>query len=159
MEARENAAATLFSLSLADENKIIIGASGAIPALVDLLQNGSTKGKKDAVTALFNLCIYQGNKGRAVRAGTITALLKMLTDSTNSMIDEALAILSVLASSYYATVAIVKSSIIFVLINLIRTGSPHKKENATASLLYSCKRGTENLSCISSLRAYGSVFD
>lgn len=40
MEAMENAAATLFSLSLAEENKIIIGAAGAIPALVDFLQNG-----------------------------------------------------------------------------------------------------------------------
>ena len=48
MEARENAAATLFSLSLADENKIIIGASGAIPALVDLLRNGTPRGQKDA---------------------------------------------------------------------------------------------------------------
>ncbi|TYH25232.1 hypothetical protein ES288_A03G152800v1 [Gossypium darwinii] len=140
MEARENAAATLFSLSLVDENKIIIGASGAIPALVDLLQNGSTKGKKDAATSLFNLCIYQGNKGRAVRAGTITALLKMLTDSTNSMVDEALAILSVLASSHYAKVAIVKASIILVLIDLIRTGSQHKKKKATAILLCLYKR-------------------
>ncbi|KAG4208301.1 hypothetical protein ERO13_A03G122500v2 [Gossypium hirsutum] len=140
MEARENAAATLFSLSIVDENKIIIGASGAIPALVDLLQNGSTKGKKDAATSLFNLCIYQGNKGRAVRAGTITALLKMLTDSTNSMVDEALAILSVLASSHYAKVAIVKASIILVLIDLIRTGSQHKKKKATAILLCLCKR-------------------
>ncbi|KAG8498677.1 hypothetical protein CXB51_005066 [Gossypium anomalum] len=155
MEARENAAATLFRLSLADVNKIIIGASGAIPALVDLLQNGSTKGKKDAATSLFNLCIYQGNKGRAVRAGTITALLKMLTDSTNSMIDEALAILSVLASSHYAKVAIVKASIILLLIDLIRTVSQHKKKKATAILLCLCKRDTENLSCISSHHAYG----
>ncbi|KAL2344967.1 hypothetical protein Fmac_006252 [Flemingia macrophylla] len=85
MEARENAAATLFSLSLADENKIIIGTSGAIPALVELLQNGSPRGKKDVANNLFNLCIYQGNKGGAIRAGIIIALLKMLIDSSKSM--------------------------------------------------------------------------
>ncbi|KAF3432204.1 hypothetical protein FNV43_RR26943 [Rhamnella rubrinervis] len=151
MEARENAAATLFSLSLADENKIIIGASGAIPALVDLLQNGSTRGKKDAATALFNLCIYQGNKGRAVRAGIITALLKMLTDLSNGMVDEALTIMSVLASHQEAKVTIVKAGAIPALIDLLRTGLPRNKENATAILLALCKRDTENLASISRL--------
>lgn len=151
MEAKENAAATLFSLSLADENKIIIGASGAIPALVELLQNGSPRGKKDAATALFNLCIYHGNKGRAVRAGIITALLKMLTDS--SMVDEALTILSVLASHQEAKAAIVKASTIPVLIDLLRTGLPRNKENASAILLSLCKRDQENLACLSRLGA------
>ncbi|XP_051144422.1 U-box domain-containing protein 11-like [Andrographis paniculata] len=153
MEAKENAAATLFSLSLADENKIIIGASGAIPALVDLLQSGSARGKKDAATALFNLCIYHGNKGRAVRAGIVTALLKMLTDSSNSMIDEALTILSVLASHQEAKSAIVKASTIPVLIDLLRTGLPRNKENASAILLSLCKRDHENLACLSRLGA------
>lgn len=153
MEARENAAATLFSLSLGDENKIIIGASGAIPALVELLQSGSTRGKKDAATALFNLCIYQGNKGRAVRAGIISALLKMLTDPSNCMVDEALTIMSVLASHHEAKVAIVKASTIPVLIDLLRTGLPRNKENATAILLALCKRDSDNLACISRLGA------
>ncbi|WZY76605.1 hypothetical protein YC2023_022989 [Brassica napus] len=38
MEAKEITVATLFSLSLADENKIIIGASGAAPGKVHLLE-------------------------------------------------------------------------------------------------------------------------
>lgn len=154
-EARENAAATLFSLSLGDENKIIIGASGAIAALVELLENGSPRGKKDAATALFNLCIYQGNKGRAVRAGIIPALQKMLTvtDPRNCMADEALTILSVLASNPDAKIAIVKGSTVPVLIDLLRTGQPRNKENATAILLSLCKRDNENLGCISRLGA------
>lgn len=153
MEARENAAATLFSLSLADENKIIIGASGAIQALVDLLHNGSLRGKKDAATALFNLCIYQGNKGRAVRAGIIQALLRMLTDSRNCMVDEALTILSVLASNHEAKAAIVKAYSIPVLVDLLRSGLPRNKENASSILLSLCKRDPENLAFISRLGA------
>ncbi|CAI9296862.1 unnamed protein product [Lactuca saligna] len=163
METRENSAATLFSLSLANENKIIIGASGAIPALVNLLENGSNRGKKDAATALFNLCIYQGNKGRAVRAGIITVLLKMLRDSdsdsgsgSNSggcMVDEALTILSVLASHQEAKVGIVKAGTIPLLIDLMRTGVSRNKENATSILLSLCKRDSENLECISRLGA------
>ncbi|KAI7732766.1 hypothetical protein M8C21_013526, partial [Ambrosia artemisiifolia] len=151
METRENAAATLFSLSLVNENKIIIGASGAIPELVNLLGNGSNRGKKDAATALFNLCVYHGNKGRAVRAGIIHVLLKMLSDS--SMVDESLTILSILASYKEAKTAIVKASIIPVLIDLTRTGPPRSKENATSVLLSLCRRDKDNLECISRLGA------
>lgn len=161
METRENSAATLFSLSLANENKIIIGASGAIPALVNLLENGSNRGKKDAATALFNLCIYQGNKGRAVRAGIIKVLLKMLRDSDSGsdsdsggcMVDEALTILSVLASHQEAKAGIVKAGTIPLLIDLMRTGISRNKENATSILLSLCKRDSENLECISRLGA------
>nr|XP_016462844.1 PREDICTED: U-box domain-containing protein 10-like [Nicotiana tabacum] len=150
MEARENAAATIFSLSLGDENKILIGGSGAIPALIDLLLTGNIRGKKDAASALFNLCIYQGNKGRAVRAGIIPALLKILTDS---MVDEALTILSVLANHQEAKAAITRASTIPVLIDLLRTGLPRNKENAAAILLSLCKRDSENLACLCRLGA------
>ncbi|CAA0824499.1 U-box domain-containing protein 11 [Striga hermonthica] len=149
MEARENAAATLFSLSFADENKIIIGASGAISALVNLLEKGSSRGKKDAATALFNLCIYHGNKGRAVRAGIINGLMKMLTGSC--MVDEALAILSVLAGHPEAKMGIVKANMMPVLVSLLRTGLPRGKENAAAVLFSLCKRDSANLACLSRL--------
>ncbi|KAF3594434.1 hypothetical protein DY000_02023600 [Brassica cretica] len=155
MEARENAAATLFSLSLADENKIIIGGSGAIPALVDLLENGTPRGKKDAATALFNLCIYQGNKGRAVRAGIVPALVKMLseTSSHRMMVDEALTILSVLASNLDAKSAMVKANTLPALIGILQTGQGRDRENAAAILLSLCKRDNERLVLIGRLGA------
>ncbi|KAJ0237388.1 U-box domain-containing protein 11 [Hirschfeldia incana] len=155
MEARENAAATLFSLSLADENKIIIGGSGAIPALVDLLENGTPRGKKDAATALFNLCIYQGNKGRAVRAGIVPALVKMLSESSSHrmMVDEALTILSVLASNLDAKSAMVKANTLPALISILQTGQGRNRENAAAILLSLCKRDNERLVLIGRLGA------
>ncbi|KAJ6312655.1 hypothetical protein OIU77_014219 [Salix suchowensis] len=164
IEERRAAISEVRSLSKrSTDNRILIAEAGAIPVLVNLLtsedmsiillENGSTRGKKDAATALFNLCIYQGNKGRAVRAGIITALLTMLTDSRNCMDDEALTILSVLASNQEAKVAIVKASTIPVLIDLLRTGLPRNKENAAAILLSLCKRDPENLACISRLGA------
>uniref|UniRef100_A0A1J3FK65 RING-type E3 ubiquitin transferase n=2 Tax=Noccaea caerulescens TaxID=107243 RepID=A0A1J3FK65_NOCCA len=160
MEARENAAATLFSLSLADENKIIIGGSGAIPALVDLLENGTPRGKKDAATALFNLCIYQGNKGRAVRAGIVTALVKMLSDSSSHrMVDEALTILSVLASNLDAKSAIVKANTLPALIGILQTDQTRNRENAAAILLSLCKRDTEKLISIGRLGAVVPLMD
>ncbi|CAH8355387.1 unnamed protein product [Eruca vesicaria subsp. sativa] len=160
MEARENAAATLFSLSLADENKIIIGGSGAIPALVDLLENGTPRGKKDAATALFNLCIYQGNKGRAVRAGIVPALVKMLSDSSSHrMVDEALTILSVLASNLDAKAAIVKANTFPALIGILQTGQARNRENAAAILLSLCKRDNEKLVSIGRLGAAVPLMD
>lgn len=138
MEARENAAATLFSLSVVDENKVAIGAAGAIPVLIDLLCHGTPRGKKDAATAIFNLSIYQGNKVRAVRAGIVGPLMRLLRDSGGGMVDEALAILAILASHQEGKVAIGLAEPIPVLVDVIRTGSPRNRENASAVLWSLC---------------------
>ncbi|GAV62536.1 Arm domain-containing protein, partial [Cephalotus follicularis] len=99
MEARENAAATLFSLSVVDENKVATGTGGGpIPALIKLLCEGTPRVKKDAATVIFNLSIYQGNKARAVRAGIVEPPMRSLKDAGGGMVDEALAILAILAS-------------------------------------------------------------
>ncbi|KAL5716996.1 U-box domain-containing protein 14 [Ranunculus cassubicifolius] len=129
MEARENAAATLFSLSVVDENKVAIGAAGAIPALINLLCQGSPRGKKDAATAIFNLSIYQGNKVRAVRAGIVAPLIRLLNDAGGGMVDEALAILAILASHQEGKVAIGKAEPFPVLIEVIKTGSLKEVQN------------------------------
>ncbi|CAI0474887.1 unnamed protein product [Linum tenue] len=138
MEARENAAATLFSLSVIDENKVIIGASGAIPPLVMLLSEGTQRGKKDAATALFNLCIYQGNKGKAVRAGVIPTLMCLLTEPGGGMVDEALAILAILASHPDGKAAIGAAEAVPVLVEVIGSGSPRNRENSAAVLVHLC---------------------
>ncbi|XXG66257.1 hypothetical protein AAC387_Pa05g3777 [Persea americana] len=138
MEARENAAATLFSLSVVDENKVTIGVSGAIPPLVALLNEGSQRGKKDAATALFNLCIYQGNKAKAVRAGVVTTLMRLLTEPGGGMVDEALAIMAILASHPEGKAAIGSAEAVPVLVEVIGSGSPRNKENAAAVLVHLC---------------------
>lgn len=46
VEARENSAAALFSLSMFDENKLTIGSSNGIPPLIDLLTNGTIRVRK-----------------------------------------------------------------------------------------------------------------
>lgn len=151
MEARENAAATLFSLSVVDENKVAIGAAGAIPILIDLLCNGTPRGKKDAATAIFNLSIYQGNKVRAVRAGIVGPLMRLLGDSGGGMVDEALAILAILASHQEGKVAIGQAEPIPVLVEVIRTGSPRNRENAAAVLWSLCTGDVQYLRMVKEL--------
>ncbi|KAG2308509.1 hypothetical protein Bca52824_028257 [Brassica carinata] len=138
MEARENAAATLFSLSVIDENKVTIGAAGAIPPLVNLLSEGSQRGKKDAGTALFNLCIFQGNKGKAVRAGLVPVLMRLLTEPEGRMVDEALAILAILSSHPDGKVVVGAADAVPIMVEFIRSGSPRNKENAAAVLVQLC---------------------
>ncbi|XP_030450965.1 U-box domain-containing protein 14 [Syzygium oleosum] len=145
MEARENAAATLFSLSVIDENKVAIGAAGAIPALIRLLCEGTPRGKKDAATAIFNLSIYQGNKARAIKAGIVGPLMRLLKDAGGGMVDEALAILAILASHLEGRTAISQAEPIPVLVEVIRTGSPRNRENAAAVLWSLCSGDVEQL--------------
>ncbi|CAL9234731.1 unnamed protein product [Arabidopsis halleri] len=145
MEARENAAATLFSLSVIDENKVTIGAAGAIPPLVTLLSEGSQRGKKDAATALFNLCIFQGNKGKAVRAGLVPVLMRLLTEPESGMVDEALAILAILSSHPDGKTVVGAADPVPVMVDFIRSGSPRNKENAAAVLVHLCSWNQQHL--------------
>ncbi|KAG7572908.1 U box domain [Arabidopsis suecica] len=145
MEARENAAATLFSLSVIDENKVTIGAAGAIPPLVTLLSEGSQRGKKDAATALFNLCIFQGNKGKAVRAGLVPVLMRLLTEPESGMVDESLAILAILSSHPDGKSVVGAADPVPVMVDFIRSGSPRNKENAAAVLVQLCSWNQQHL--------------
>ncbi|KAL9676396.1 hypothetical protein QQ045_004610 [Rhodiola kirilowii] len=137
-EARENAAATLFSLSVVDENKVAIGAAGAIPPLIDLLCHGTPRGKKDAATAIFNLSMYQGNKVRAVRAGIVGPLMRLLKDAAGGMVDEAVAILAIIASHPEGKMTIAQADPVPILVEFIRTGSVRNRENAVAILWSLC---------------------
>ncbi|XP_010510574.1 PREDICTED: U-box domain-containing protein 12 [Camelina sativa] len=145
MEARENAAATLFSLSVIDENKVAIGTAGAIPPLVTLLSEGSRRGKKDAATALFNLCIFQGNKGKAVRAGLVPVIMRLLTETTSGMVDEALAILAIISSHPDGKMVAGAADAVHVMVDFIRSGSPRNKENAAAVLVHLCSWDQQHL--------------
>lgn len=146
MEGRENAAATLFSLSVIENNKIKIGEAGAIPALIVLLREGSPRGKKDAATALFNLSIYPDNKVMAVKAGILDMLISLLKDPSKGMVDEALAILAILASHLESRQAIIKESkCIPVMVALMKTGSSRNREYAAAILYSLCSADHEQL--------------
>ncbi|KAL5190575.1 U-box domain-containing protein 14 [Glycine soja] len=113
----------------------------AATALIKLLCEGTPTGKKDAATAIFNLSIYQGNKARAVKAGIVAPLIQFLKDVGGGMVDEALAIMAILASHHEGRVAIGQAKPIHILVEVIRTGSPRNRENAAAAVLWSLCTG------------------
>lgn len=153
MEARENAAATLFSLSVVDRNKVMIGEAGAIPALIDLLCQGTPRGKKDAATAIFNLAIYQGNKVRAVKAGIVVHLMRLVVDPSGGMVDEALAILAILASHQEGRAAISQCEPVPILVEIMKNASPRNRENAVAVLWSLCTSDVQQLAAARELGA------
>ncbi|MCO5555210.1 hypothetical protein L7F22_008754 [Adiantum nelumboides] len=140
-EARENAAALLFNLSCGDLHivKMMTGfVEDVFVGLVDILQNGSMRGKKDAAAALFNLLQVRHSRALAVRAGAVLPLLQMVQDPSLGLIDEALTVLVSLASHQEGRYAILKASGIKILVDLLRIGSESNKEYACAVLLVLC---------------------
>ncbi|KAI3458516.1 hypothetical protein Pfo_015179 [Paulownia fortunei] len=147
MEAKENAAAAIFSLSLVDDYKIIIGAHPrAIPALVGLLGEGTTAGKRDAATALFNLAVFKVNRAKVILAGAVPLLIGLLTDDKAGITDDALAMLALLLGCSEGLEEIRKSRVLVpLLIDLLRFGSSKGKENSITLLLGLCKDGGEEV--------------
>ncbi|KAL9344624.1 hypothetical protein Peur_062299 [Populus x canadensis] len=137
IETRSNAAAAIFSLSALDSNKLIIGKSGALKPLIDLLEEGHPLAMKDAASAIFNLCLVLENKGRAVREGAVRVILKKIMDCI--FVDELLAILAMLASHQKALEEMGELGAVHCLLGIIRESSSERnKENCVAILHTIC---------------------
>ncbi|KAK7385781.1 hypothetical protein VNO78_31637 [Psophocarpus tetragonolobus] len=145
MEARENAAASIYSLSMVDECKVQIGGRPrAIPALVGLLKEGTPIGKRDAASALFNLGVYNPNKESVVKSGAVPVLVELLVDVKAGITDDALAVLALLLGCSEGLEEIRNSrALVPLLIDLLRFGSVKGKENSITLLLGLCKEEGE----------------
>eukprot|EP00249_Psilotum_nudum_P017096 c26156_g2_i1 orf=365-1534(-) len=147
MDTRVKAGMTLTSLAMVDVNKATIGSrSDAIPALVKLLAEGNTRGKKEAMNALCSLCMYPENKGRAVSAGVIPLLLAFLTDISNENIERSLIVLDFLSTSEGGRQAIGREQIMLTLVSLLKNGTSKSKEHAAAVLWSLCMNNKKNTS-------------
>ncbi|KAK7359182.1 hypothetical protein VNO77_01130 [Canavalia gladiata] len=140
-EARENAAATLFSLSAVhDYKKRIADSVGAVEALAGLLQEGTSRGKKDAITALFNLSTHTENCLKMIEAGAVTAMVGAL--GNEGVAEEAAGALAFIVRHPTGAIAVVREEAAIVgLIGMMRCGTPRGKENAVAALLELCRSG------------------
>ncbi|XP_044501022.1 U-box domain-containing protein 9-like [Mangifera indica] len=133
IETRSNAAAALFTLSALDSNKELIGKSGALKPLIDLLDEGHTLAMKDAASAMFNLCIIHENKARAVRDGTVSVILKKIADGVH--VDELLAILAMLSTNQSAVEEMGDLGAVSCLLRIIRESTcDRSKENCIVIL-------------------------
>ncbi|KAF8388496.1 hypothetical protein HHK36_027168 [Tetracentron sinense] len=137
IETKSNSAAALFTLSALDSNKILIGKSGALQALINLLEEGHPLAMKDAASAIFNLCIIHGNKERAVHAGAVGVILKKIMD--RMLVDELLAILAILSGHQKAVEEMGELGAVPCLLSILRESTcGRNKENSIAILYTIC---------------------
>lgn len=140
-ESRENAAATLFSLSAVhDYKKQIAEEDGAVEALAEMLIQGTSRGKKDAVTALFNLSTHIENCSRMIESGAVAALIGAL--GCEGVSEEAAGALALVVRQPVGAEAVGKEeAAVAGLTGMMRCGTPRGKENAVAALLELCRSG------------------
>ncbi|KAK1357282.1 RING-type E3 ubiquitin transferase [Heracleum sosnowskyi] len=132
------AGAIRYFLSVPDENKVTIGGFGAIPPLVTLLSEGNQRGK---------------------RAGIVPTLMKLLKEPNNGLLDESLAILSLLASHSGGRADIGAADALPVLVAVIGSGSPRNKENSAAVLVLLCSADQKHLAEAQKLGVMSSLVD
>ncbi|KAK4441108.1 U-box domain-containing protein 13 [Sesamum alatum] len=160
---QEHAVTALLNLSICEDNKGSIISSGAVPGIVHVLQEGSMEARENAA-ATFNstlrTCAYtKATSGKAVRAGVIPILMRLLTEPQGSMVDEALAILAILASHPEGKAAIGAAEAVPILVDVIGNGSPRNKENAAAVLVHLCSGDQQHLVEAQELGVMGPLLD
>ncbi|GFP95404.1 U-box domain-containing protein 4 [Phtheirospermum japonicum] len=136
--SKKNATCALLSVALTDENKLLTGACGAIPPLVAFLINGSSRGRKYALTTLYKLCSSRLNKERAVRAGVLRPLVDLVAEQGIGLAEKAMVVLSSLARIEMGREAIVVENGIATLVEAIEDGSDKLKDFAVLMLLQMC---------------------
>lgn len=149
LEARQIAAATIFYLVSEKEYRKSIGEEpGTIPALVELIKEGTTYGKKNSVVAIFGLLLWPKNHGRVILAGTVPLLIEILACSERSeLVTDTLAVLAALADNLEGAHAILHNSSALTLITGVfqNLSSGAGKEYCVSILLSLCKNGGEEI--------------
>ncbi|KAG2661319.1 U-box domain-containing protein 11-like [Panicum virgatum] len=140
LDERKSAAAEIRSLAKkSTDNRILLAASSAIPALVKLLSSKDQKTQEHAVTALLNLSIYDQNKELIVVAGAIVPIIQVLrTGSMEARENAAAAIFSLSLIDDNKIMIGSTPGAIEALVELLHSGSSRGKKDAATALFNLC---------------------
>ncbi|XP_074587293.1 U-box domain-containing protein 19-like [Curcuma longa] len=158
VESQQNAAAILFYLSSVEDCPAEIGnMPDAIPTLVELVREGTYRGKKNAVVTLFGLLLCHSNRAKMLEAGAVPALIALLpSQQRGDLASDAVAVLAKISEQPDGAAAIVGCAAgIPRLVEFFRsTGSRSGRENCTSALLSLCVHGgAEVVSSLSQMPA------
>ncbi|TYI02575.1 hypothetical protein ES332_A11G276500v1 [Gossypium tomentosum] len=95
-ETRRNAIAALVSLSALDLNKFIIGSSGALAPLLEVICVGHPLAIKEAASAICSLCKVYENQDKFTKIGAVKIILQKIKEGI--LVDELLGVLAVLST-------------------------------------------------------------
>ncbi|CAI5962133.1 unnamed protein product [Closterium sp. NIES-65] len=92
--AKSNAAAALFALSNAEENKKVVWSAGAVPPLINLLRKATcARTKKDCCLALYNLSLFPKAAEDAIKHGLVRQVFALLEGEDEAGVEEKAAVL------------------------------------------------------------------
>ncbi|KAJ8479522.1 hypothetical protein OPV22_023249 [Ensete ventricosum] len=124
-------------------NKASISASGAIPFLVNVLQDGrSRQAKKDAVAALYNLSTITDNLKTILLLHPIPPLIGFLKTCKKSSktAEKCCALLeSLVGFDEGRTALTAEEAGVLTVVEILEEGSPQSREHAVGALLTMCE--------------------
>lgn len=144
MEAKQHAAGTLFYLASVEEYRILIGETpGAISGLMELVRDGSERGKKNALVAIFGLLMYSDNHWRVLSSGLVPLVANLLKSfEREDLVTDSLAVLGTIAEKQDGAIAILRSGILPLVLEILNSSSSKAgKEYCVALLLALCVNG------------------
>ncbi|GFP90104.1 U-box domain-containing protein 9 [Phtheirospermum japonicum] len=137
IETRRHAVAALSELSAVDANKNVIGGSGAIGPLVEVMQDGHDDplALKDAVSAISSLCALVENRERVVSEGGVVAILdRIIVDRV--LVEEMLEILGVLCGYERAVDEMDERGVLFCLFGLLGEEISERSKEICVAIVY-----------------------
>ncbi|KAG9455222.1 hypothetical protein H6P81_008126 [Aristolochia fimbriata] len=141
-EGRENAAATLMSLSAANVcRKRIWREPRVVAGLVELLRTGPPSSKRDALAAILNLAGEREAVGMLVGGGAVGAALAAAADEGFDSVEEAVAVVAALAKRGGASAIAATAGAVETLVGVLNCGTERARECAAAALVSVCRRG------------------
>ncbi|KAI8528335.1 hypothetical protein RHMOL_Rhmol12G0141700 [Rhododendron molle] len=144
MEAKQHAAGALFYLASVEEYRILIGETpGAISGLMELLRDGSERGKKNALVAIFGLLMYSDHHWRVLSSGLVPLVANLLKSfEREDLVTDSLAVLGTIAEKQDGAIAILRSGILPLVVEILNSSiSKAGKEYCVALLLALCVNG------------------
>lgn len=148
VESQQNAAGILFYLASVEEYRILIGETpGIIQALVDLIRDGSDRGKKNALVAIFGLLMYPDNHWRILSTGLVPLVTNLLkTTERDDLVTDSLAILATIAEKNDGSSEILRAGALPVIVEIFSSAiSRAGKEFCVSLLLALCVNGGDDV--------------
>lgn len=82
-DSQQQIVTALLNLTLEDANRRLIAREGAIPAIIQVLRNGTQEAKENSAAALFSLSVVDENKVEIGCCDGIPPLVNLLQSGTN----------------------------------------------------------------------------
>ncbi|CAK9137782.1 unnamed protein product [Ilex paraguariensis] len=139
MVARQQAAGVLFYLASVEEYRILIGENPEIiPSLIELLWDGTNRGKKNALVAIFGLIMYPDNHWRVLSAGLVPLLVNLLPSfEREDLVIDSMAVLATLAEKLDGTMAVLSAGALPLIVGILSSSTSRVAKEYCASLLLS----------------------